>query len=317
MNILPKKSWHVRSRKNITRVREDEKKAANEEKDRIERIKLAEQEAKINLLRQRREKYIPQTSNSEHINFFNEVESGKYNSREENRERINEQKLEREKYEKQVGYLTYLGQDTNEILNKKDWYEKMPVRNDQVDNQDKIIEASLKSKLALDPVIIFRKYISTSAGESSEQQTQKEITQKIDTYKSVLSNERDFKRKNKRRRSSSSSDFGYKCSNPGRNKKKTKKKKKNKKKKKEEKRSETLSSSDSEDLVVIERKRKKIEILRRERLERERVENQKAQKVLAKAKGNMTTEEGQREAVPLHKQKYNSQFMPSIARQNQ
>lgn len=71
MNILPKKSWHVRTRKNIERVQRDEAEAARSAQIELDRKLRAEQEARIRELRARASIEDPVPS-SEHFNLFGE-----------------------------------------------------------------------------------------------------------------------------------------------------------------------------------------------------------------------------------------------------
>ncbi|KYQ54259.1 Leukocyte receptor cluster member 1 [Trachymyrmex zeteki] len=164
MNILPKKRWHVRTKENIARVRKDEAKAAEEERIKKERIQKAETEARVDLLRHRaRSTYDGRSTTEgstskklEHVNFFAELEDGKIDYSRPNAEHEKEKKEEKEKYEKQIGYLTYLGQDTNEATGKKNWYEELPKR---LTDTEKDIEIEIKKKTLNDPMIDIKKYL--------------------------------------------------------------------------------------------------------------------------------------------------------------
>lgn len=292
MNILPKKRWHVRTKENIARVRRDEAKAAEEERIKQERVQKAETEARINFLREKaRTKYDGRaetlkteteasTSKWDHVNFFADLEQGKVDYNKPNIEHEKEKKEEKEKYEKQIGYLTYLGQDTNEATGKKNWYEQLPKR---LTDTEKDVEVEVKKKVLNDPIHDIRKYLSlmeTSSTEKAPKSKSGSLTRKRDILEE--------------------SDSGNEGGRPS----KRHKHKKSKKSKKEKHKDKEKSSID-------------IEKLRAERLLREQSEKLKAEALLAKLRGDpIPTVKPETPPKTVIKQKYNSQFFPEIARQN-
>merc|ERR1711973_886505 len=62
-----------------------------------------------------------------HINFFQQLEDGEVGDGKTNKEHEEEKKKEQEEYEKKVGYLTYLGQDTEELTGEQVWWKKLPI----------------------------------------------------------------------------------------------------------------------------------------------------------------------------------------------
>ena len=55
-----------------------------------------------------------------HVNLFEDLEAGETTAT-TNKEHEEEKKKEQEEYEKKVGYLTYLGQDSQELTGLKTW----------------------------------------------------------------------------------------------------------------------------------------------------------------------------------------------------
>ncbi|CAK9802093.1 Leukocyte receptor cluster member 1 [Anthophora quadrimaculata] len=297
MNILPKKRWHVRTKENIARVRRDEAKAAEEEKTKQERAHKAEAEARINLLREKaRTKYDGRTETSktetdastsktwDHVNFFAELEQGKLDYNKPNVEHEKEKKEEKEKYEKQIGYLTYLGQDTNEATGKKNWYEELPER---LKDTEKDVEVQVKRKALDDPIHDIKKYLNIMGAGSSEKSSKVKLEST----------------KRKKDDSDESSDSDHRRSAKKHKHKKSKKHRKEKHKDKERQ--------------SMEKPNVDIEKLRAERLLREQSEKLRAEALLAKLRGDpVPIVAPETPAKPAIKQKYNSQFFPEIARQN-
>ncbi|XP_034409336.1 leukocyte receptor cluster member 1 [Cyclopterus lumpus] len=135
MNILPKKSWHVRNKDNVARVRKDEAQAAEEEREAQRRVERAEQEARTEYLRRKSRAALPSAGEKreddedeqrsggsgvlEHLNLFPLQDSSEKKG---NEEYLKEKKDETEKQERAIGLLVSLGpQPGSEVT---PWYMK-------------------------------------------------------------------------------------------------------------------------------------------------------------------------------------------------
>ncbi|XP_072832865.2 leukocyte receptor cluster member 1 [Pogona vitticeps] len=168
MNILPKKSWHVRNKDNVAKVRKDEAEAEAQRQKKEARALLAEQEARTEFLRKKARlsasgrdasstDLVPLDSEepSRHLNLFQELqESG-------NKEYEEEKRQEKERQEKAVGILTYLGQSAAEAQHCRPWYQQMPERGKAVAKDEK-----LKDKL--DPLAEMEKHLRKKKGSHKE-----------------------------------------------------------------------------------------------------------------------------------------------------
>lgn len=251
---------------------------------------------------------------SEHVNFFNDLESGKYVSTKVNEEHVKEKKEDQEKYEKQIGYLTYLGQDTNEATGKRDWYDVVPDRKEKLDEAGNIVEVNLKSKLLNDPMKVIERYVGRSIKSISSAAANLESIEKRLKYEPII--ESSTKHRKRKTLSPSISDASSKRLKLS----KKKKHKKDKKRSKKSKHRSPTDSSDDEAQRILQKQ--KVEKLRAERLQREKVEREKADKLLAVLRGEPevqkieATKKETSQQPRIVKQKYNSQFNPEIARQN-
>ncbi|XP_033107746.1 leukocyte receptor cluster member 1 homolog [Anneissia japonica] len=186
MNILPKKSWHVLKKENIERVRRDEAKAAEEEKQKQARIALAEQEARTARLRQKARKNYNEAVKQQgqqgddlalvaiddqpkgHINFFKDIQEGKKIGG-VNADHEAEKQAEKINYEKKIGLLTYLGQSSAEAQTVKPWYQeskrKLAKANDKLTTETSSVD--VKRKKLLDPMEEMNQYLSKKSVSQS------------------------------------------------------------------------------------------------------------------------------------------------------
>ncbi|XP_039970763.1 leukocyte receptor cluster member 1 homolog [Bactrocera neohumeralis] len=310
MNILPKKRWHVRTKDNIARVRRDEAAAKEEEQKRQEKLILAESEARINFLRKKsgstttegftteNKPSTPSGSNivNQHVDLFSDYKS---HIKKTNKALEDEKKQEQEKYEKQIGYLTYLGQDTNEALKLRSWYEIAPKRTEVGDSD--IIEKDVKNKQSQDPLTLINALLPKVE--------QKKV---VTDFKQRSREDTSPPSKNIKKLESITEKYTYTKH------KKSKKHKKHKHKKEKLKDRKRSKYEDNEgDMEEIQRiKREKLEKMRKERLIREANERARQEALLAPIKP--VQEFDNTNSMPHQRivQKYNSQFNPEIAKQN-
>jgi hypothetical protein len=296
-------------------VRRDEAKAKEEEEERERRHIHAEQEARTNILRsrarvQQADKEIELEDYTGHINFFQDLEDGKGDSK-VNVEHEAEKKAEEEKQEKRIGLLTYLGQS---VLENKDkpWHSLSKDERQQIDEIRALRSEPVKS--ILDPLNEMRKYVAETKKfqGKADQSIPLSACPAQGTKDNLLpmvtaAIERHRKRKHKHK-----SDKDKKKSKKGKAKKHKHKRHSNPSDVDQDASDVSKSSNESEDEKTI-MKRKKLEMMRQQRLKREREEHARAGKLVAQLRGdgNKHTESSVREG-----RRYNSQFHPELARQH-
>uniref|UniRef100_A0A224YGQ6 Leukocyte receptor cluster member 1 n=1 Tax=Rhipicephalus zambeziensis TaxID=60191 RepID=A0A224YGQ6_9ACAR len=192
MNILPKKSWHVRTKRNIDRVRKDEALAAQEEKELQRRIQLAESEARINFLRGKLKgdsqeqldlgkaataEVVTDLTSGGHFNFFKDVEKAERNLHSKNEDREKEKKAEQEDYEKKIGLLTYLGQSSSEASGSKPWFAESHEDRLQLHAESENETKDVKIKDRMDPLHLVKRYVSLKYGLKENGQKIKKLNQ--------------------------------------------------------------------------------------------------------------------------------------------
>lgn len=260
---------------------------------------MQEQESKINFLRNNaRARYkdviIEDKSEDvaqEHIQLFENIGDESPEYKKDNEKYLADKKEEKEKYEKQVGYLTYLGKSADDTLGIKQWYDELP------DRKYSKVEVNIKSKATEDPLNVMQRYLDKTkdSNKISIHKTKPEdlITIIESKIKSKKSSKHKYKKKKKRRDHSPKNrgELSTKSSS-------------------KRHRSCVDSESESEQNTI---KKKRLENLRKERLERERLERIRAEQLLKKEEDlpiidNIST--------TSFKQKYNSQYNPTVAKQN-
>ncbi|KAM7134519.1 leukocyte receptor cluster member 1 [Macrochelys suwanniensis] len=184
MNILPKKSWHVRNKDNVARVRRDEAQAQDEQRQREARALLAEQEARTEFLRKKARvsalpgpdggsALAPNDEELRHVDLFRDLEEGK-GSKAGNKEHEEEKRMEKERQEKAIGLLTYLGQSSAEAQTSRPWYQEAPDRSQEA----AVVTTQEQLKGRLDPLREMERHLRKKKGEGKKRKKEKPAGEK-------------------------------------------------------------------------------------------------------------------------------------------
>lgn len=256
---------------------------------------------------------------SEHIDLFADHED----KQKKVKPMDEEKRLEQEKYEKQIGYLTYLGQDTNEANGTESWYNVARKPESSFDEAGDKIEIGLKSKNLHDPMTQFlKKPISKDITEKIKSSEMKKLPAIELSHIDLVKEKRNTKKERARKRSSSPERKHKRSKSRNKSKEKKKKHKKDKRKR----RHSNDSSSDSASEQLRQHKQDILQKLRAERLQREKAEANRTKDFLREKFPALLPPEEPKNPVesssnsvarvlPM-KQKYNSQFNPYLAKQN-
>lgn len=255
---------------------------------------------------------IKEQLSSDHINLFQDFKNHVSTT---NKNHEKEKKEEQEKYEKQIGYLTYLGQDTNEALKLKSWYELAPKRLIEK-KYSAIYEKDLKNKVNQDPLTLIRALLPGESSKLKSQNSgdQKPITQEVNKI-SEISKYESFGLKDilKEPKSTSKQSKKHRKEHKSKEHKRIKKHKKKRSKCMKRKRLQEELEAEEE---YRAKKAAKLAELRKERLQREAVERERRENLLAPKKSVIEPTIAEDMPGPRIVQRYNSQFNPEIAKQN-
>lgn len=166
MNILPKKSWHVRTKKNIERVRRDEAEAERLSKLEQDRILHVQQEARARDIRAKAGIAEPQG----HFNLF---EPSLVSTFATNREHEEEKQRDKEKWEQKVGISKKLVR--SEDIDQP-WYARATTTSSAVKEDRKLPESNLVMSM-YDPMTTMKHAEEIVRAKKIERRKQERIAQ--------------------------------------------------------------------------------------------------------------------------------------------